>query len=73
MALTDAVARGDFAVVAAHPLPFPEPGVEAAEELHEVADNLLLLMAALPVPGVVVESRAMNTSLLRPMLFGRRT
>jgi cytochrome b len=45
---------------------------EAAEEVHEMAANLLLLLAALHVVGVVVESRAMRRNLVAPMLFGNR-
>jgi cytochrome b len=45
---------------------------EAAEEVHEVAATLLLLLAALHVAGVFVESRAMRRSLVAPMLFGNR-
>ena len=45
---------------------------EAAEEVHEVAANLLLLLAALHVAGVFVESRAMRRNLVAPMLLGER-
>jgi cytochrome b len=41
-----------------------------AEEVHEVAANLLLILAALHVAGVFVESRAMRRNLVRPMLLG---
>lgn len=40
------------------------------EEVHEVAANLLLLLAALHIAGVFVESRAMRRNLLAPMLLG---
>jgi cytochrome b len=43
-----------------------------AEEIHEVAANLLLILAALHVAGVVLESRAMRRNLLAPMLLGNR-
>jgi cytochrome b len=43
-----------------------------AEEVHEMAANLLLLLAALHVAGVVLESRAMRRNLVAPMLFGDR-
>lgn len=43
-----------------------------AEEVHDVAANLLLLLAVLHVAGVVVESRAMRRNLLAPMLLGQR-
>jgi cytochrome b len=42
-----------------------------AEEIHEMAANLLLLLAALHVAGVFVESRAMRRNLVAPMLFGK--
>lgn len=45
---------------------------EAAEEVHEVAANLLLIMAALHVAGVALESRALRRSLVNAMLFGDR-
>ena len=45
---------------------------EALEEVHEVAGNLLLILAALHVGGVVIESRAMRRNLVRPMLGGAR-
>ncbi len=41
-------------------------------EVHEVAANLILLLALVHVAGVVVESRAMRRNLLAPMLLGRR-
>jgi cytochrome b len=45
---------------------------EVAEEVHEVAANLLLILAALHVAGVFVESRMMRRNLLAPMLLGAR-
>jgi cytochrome b len=42
-----------------------------AEEIHEMAANLLLLFAVLHVAGVFVESRAMRRNLVTPMLFGK--
>jgi cytochrome b len=42
-----------------------------AEEIHEMAANLLLLLAVLHVAGVFVESRAMRRNLLAPMLLGK--
>jgi len=41
-----------------------------AEEVHEVAANLLLFLAALHVAGVVLESRAMRRNLVKPMILG---
>lgn len=43
-----------------------------AKQVHEVAANLILILAALHVAGVVVESRAMRRNLVTPMLAGRR-
>jgi len=40
------------------------------EEVHEVAANLLLLLAALHVTGVFIENRVMRRNLLAPMLLG---
>jgi cytochrome b len=42
-----------------------------AEEIHEVAANLMLLFAILHVAGVFVESRAMRRNLVAPMLLGK--
>jgi cytochrome b len=41
-----------------------------AEEIHEMAANLLLLLAVLHVAGVIVESRRLRRNLLAPMLLG---
>ncbi|RYI31936.1 MAG: cytochrome B [Acetobacteraceae bacterium] len=43
-----------------------------AEEVHDVAANLLLFLAALHVAGVFVESRAMRRNLVKPMVLGDR-
>ena len=45
---------------------------DAAEEVHEIAANLLLILAALHVAGIGLESRAMRRNLVTPMLFGDR-
>jgi cytochrome b len=47
-------------------------GGEVLEELHEAAANLLLVLAAVHVAGVAVESRRGNRGLVRAMLPGRR-
>jgi len=44
---------------------------EFLEELHEISANLLLLLAALHIAGVVLESSLSGRNLLRPMLGGR--
>lgn len=43
-----------------------------AEEVHEVAANLLLFLAALHVAGVFVESRVLRRNLVKPMVLGDR-
>jgi cytochrome b len=45
---------------------------DLAEEVHEVAANLILVLAALHVAGVAVESLAMRRNLVVPMLAGFR-
>lgn len=45
-------------------------GMEAVEEVHEVAANLLLVLAALHVAGVAVESRLSHVNLVRAMIDG---
>lgn len=45
---------------------------ELWKEVHEVAANLILLLALLHVAGVVVESRVMRRNLVRPMLIATR-
>lgn len=47
------------------------PG-DLAEEVHELASNLLLFLAAMHVAGVMWESRALRRNLVTPMLFGER-
>lgn len=44
---------------------------DAAEEVHEVAANLILILALVHVAGVAVESRALRRNLVRPMIHGR--
>jgi cytochrome b len=46
---------------------------KAAEEVHKVAANLLLVLAALHLAGVFVESRALRRNLVAAMLTGHRT
>lgn len=45
---------------------------ETAEEVHDVAANLLLFLAALHIAGVLIESRALRRNLVAPMLLGER-
>jgi cytochrome b len=47
-----------------------EGSSDFAQEIHEVAANLMLFLALLHVAGVVLESRAMRRNLVRPMLLG---
>ena len=43
-----------------------------AEEIHEMASTLLLLLAALHLAGVALESRALRRNLVAPMVLGSR-
>jgi cytochrome b len=43
-------------------------GSEWAEEVHEVAANLAVILAFIHVAGVALESRALGRNILRPML-----
>ena len=45
---------------------------EILKEVHEVAGNLILILAGLHVAGVVVEGRALGRNLVAPMLTGGR-
>jgi cytochrome b len=42
------------------------------KEVHEVAANLMLVLAVLHVAGVVIESRLMRRNLVAPMIAGSR-
>jgi len=44
---------------------------EFLEELHEISANLLLLLAALHIAGVALESRLSGRNLLKPMISGK--
>jgi cytochrome b len=73
--LRAAVAAGDWSVLVDDDASGDErdDGLgEVAEEMHEVAGNLILILVLLHVAGVAVESRALRRNLLRPMLFGPR-
>ena len=71
-----AVASGDWSAL------IKEGGGESANEdagirrkageVHSVAANLLLFLAALHVAGVALESRALRRNLVRPMVLGDR-
>ena len=50
-----------------------EGGEEAIEEVHEAAANLLLMLAALHVGGVALESRLSGVNLVRAMMTGVKT
>lgn len=68
-----AVASGDWSVLVSGAQTRKDEGLkDAAEEVHEVAANLILLLAALHVAGVAAESRALGRNLVRPMLMGPR-
>jgi cytochrome b len=68
-----AVASGDWSALAEKSDSSSEDTSlrHTAEEIHEVVANLMLLLAALHVAGIFIESRAMRRSLVAPMLLGR--
>lgn len=45
--------------------------LKLAKEVHEVAANLLLILAVIHVLGVAAESRALGRNLVRPMIRGK--
>jgi cytochrome b len=47
-----------------------QEGNEVLEEVHEIAANILLILAALHVAGVAFESRRLGINLVRPMIGG---
>ncbi len=67
-----AVERDDWSILTGATPWVGDAAAEVLEEVHEVAANLLLLLAALHIAGVAVESRAMRTNLVRAMLPWRR-
>ncbi|TXI03798.1 MAG: cytochrome B [Pseudorhodobacter sp.] len=72
-----AVAAGDWAALVEEDGEEGEntgesPLGEVLEEVHEVAANLILLLAFLHVAGVALESRVMGRNLVRPMVISRR-
>ena len=72
--LEAAVAEGDWSVLVEEDgdAEGESPYGDVLEEVHEVAANLILILALLHVAGVAVESRALRRNLLAPMLFTRR-
>jgi cytochrome b len=72
--LEAAVAEGDWSVLVEEDgdAEGESPYGDVLEEVHEVAANLILILAVLHVAGVAVESRAMRRNLVAPMLITRR-
>lgn len=72
--LEAAVAEGDWSVLVEEDgdAEGESPYGDVLEEVHEVAANLILILAFLHVAGVAVESRALRRNLLAPMLITRR-
>ena len=72
--LEAAVAEGDWSVLVEEDgdAEGESPYADVLEEVHEVAANLILILAFLHVAGVAVESRALRRNLLAPMLITRR-
>lgn len=69
-----AVAAGDWSALANAREDGDDEGEKAlgdlAEGVHEVAANLMLILALIHVAGVAVESRALRRNLVRPMITG---
>lgn len=72
--LEAAVADGDWSVLVDEDgeAEGASPYGDVLEEVHEVAANLIVILALLHVAGVAVESRAMQRNLVAPMLIARR-
>ena len=72
--LEAAVADGDWSVLVDEDgeAEGASPYGDVLEEVHEVAANLIVILALLHVAGVAVESRAMRRNLVAPMLITRR-
>ena len=72
--LEAAVAEGDWSVLVEEDgdAEGESPYGDVLEEVHEVAANLILILAVLHVAGVAVESRALRRNLVAPMLITRR-
>ena len=69
-----AVAAGDWSVLVTEEsdgADDDEGTAHLAKEVHEVAANLILILALVHVAGVAVESRALRRNLVRPMIKGR--
>jgi cytochrome b len=45
---------------------------EVPGDVHEVAANLILVLALLHVAGVIIEGRVLGRNLVRPMILGRK-
>ena len=70
--LEAAVAAGDWSVLVEEGNEGETPYREVLQEVHEVAANLIVLLALVHVAGVALESRAMRRNLVAPMLIARR-
>ncbi len=69
-----AVAAGDWSVLVDEEESREHEGVkEIAEEVHEIAANLVFFLAALHIAGVGLESRLLGRNLVKPMLTGYQT
>lgn len=73
--LEAAVAAGDWSVLVEEGEEFDEDESalgEIMEEVHEVAANLILLLAVLHIAGVMVESLALKRNLAAAMVFRKK-
>lgn len=69
------VASGDWSALVTADQPAEDTGLinrKLVRGVHNVAANLMLVLAALHVGGVLVESRAMRRNLVAPMVAGHR-
>jgi cytochrome b len=68
-----AVAAGDWSVLVRDGDDQDDDGVaEVPGDVHEVAANLILVLALLHVAGVIIEGRVLGRNLVRPMILGRK-
>ncbi|GLS86879.1 cytochrome b561 [Cypionkella aquatica] len=63
---------GDWSQLAQTEAAGEDEGDGWVKDVHEITANLIWLLVALHVGGVIVESVAMRHNLLAPMLLGRR-
>ena len=70
--LEAAVAAADWSAVVEEQGADESPFCAVLVEVHEIAANLILILAFLHVAGVFVEGRALRRNLVAPMLMSRK-